>query len=253
MLSSRSDIPCRPGVVESGAAGAGSNAAAAGYVVACEHGCVRDVTTRYYPNTLSVKRLRDEQWWQGTLEVIGNSGGAAGGAATGAGAGGPSTAGARHQPGSQAQQQQQSQEPSQAAAPAHSAAAGPLAGAGGAAAGAAGKAQPSGGPGPAGPFSSAPPAAAAKVKTDAAAAAQAQAQAQAAAASAAAAAMRAKREEAELNHREKAGLAGLPTSIEGFKSHPLYVLKRHIAKYEVLTCMHACMRLHEDTRGGSCL
>ena len=28
-------------------------------------------------------------------------------------------------------------------------------------------------------------------------------------------------------------LQGLPTSIEGFKVHPLYVLKRHIGKYEV--------------------
>ncbi len=26
---------------------------------------------------------------------------------------------------------------------------------------------------------------------------------------------------------------GLPTSLEGFKAHPLYILKRHVGKYEV--------------------
>ncbi|GIL94232.1 hypothetical protein Vretimale_488 [Volvox reticuliferus] len=46
--------------------------------------------------------------------------------------------------------------------------------------------------------------------------------------------LRAAREAAELQHRGLSQLQGLPTSIEGFKSHPLYVLKRHIGKYEAL-------------------
>lgn len=47
------------------------------------------------------------------------------------------------------------------------------------------------------------------------------------------AALRAAREEAELSHRALSQLHGLPTSIDGFKTHPLYILKRHITKYEV--------------------
>jgi xeroderma pigmentosum group C-complementing protein len=45
--------------------------------------------------------------------------------------------------------------------------------------------------------------------------------------------LRAKREEAELATRITAQLAGLPSSIDGFKGHPLYVLGRHVGKYQV--------------------
>ncbi len=57
---------CRPQKLEAAAAASGSHAAAAGYVVACEDGLVRDVTTRYLTNTLAVKRLRDGPWWAAT-------------------------------------------------------------------------------------------------------------------------------------------------------------------------------------------
>eukprot|EP00955_Chlamydomonas_euryale_P072057 361277-Chlamydomonas_euryale.AAC.2 len=46
-------------------------------------------------------------------------------------------------------------------------------------------------------------------------------------------AMRARREDAELRQRVAAAMSNLPTSIDGFKNHPVYVLKRHISKYEV--------------------
>ncbi len=45
--------------------------------------------------------------------------------------------------------------------------------------------------------------------------------------------MRAKREEAELATRVTAQMAGLPTSLAAFKGHPLYVLARHVGKYQV--------------------
>jgi hypothetical protein len=47
------------------------------------------------------------------------------------------------------------------------------------------------------------------------------------------AALRAKREDAELSHREAAHRRGVPNTIEGFKGHSLYVLQRHISKYQV--------------------
>jgi hypothetical protein len=45
--------------------------------------------------------------------------------------------------------------------------------------------------------------------------------------------MRREREEAELSSRVTAQAAGLPTTIGGFKGHPLYVLARHVVKYQV--------------------
>ncbi len=45
--------------------------------------------------------------------------------------------------------------------------------------------------------------------------------------------LREEREAAELAHKQQASQAGVPTSIEGFQKHPLYVLKRHITKYQV--------------------
>jgi hypothetical protein len=47
------------------------------------------------------------------------------------------------------------------------------------------------------------------------------------------AALRAAREEAELAARAAQQAAGPPTTVEGFKGHPLYVLQRHITKYQV--------------------
>lgn len=48
-----------------------------------------------------------------------------------------------------------------------------------------------------------------------------------------AAVLRSKREDAELEHREAVHKQGVPRTIEGFKGHALYVLKRHIGKYQV--------------------
>lgn len=42
------------------------------------------------------------------------------------------------------------------------------------------------------------------------------------------------REDAELNQRVLAERRGLPTTIDGFKSHPLYILERHIGRYQGL-------------------
>lgn len=42
------------------------------------------------------------------------------------------------------------------------------------------------------------------------------------------------REDEELKLRVASQLQCLPTSIEGFKTHPLYVLKRHLTKYQTL-------------------
>jgi len=47
------------------------------------------------------------------------------------------------------------------------------------------------------------------------------------------AALRAKREEAELAHREAAHRHDVPRTIEGFKGHAVYVLQRHVGKYQV--------------------
>ncbi|GFR39968.1 hypothetical protein Agub_g498, partial [Astrephomene gubernaculifera] len=56
--------------------------------------------------------------------------------------------------------------------------------------------------------------------------------------------LRAARESAELRQRGAVQLAGLPTSVEGFKGHPAYVLKRHIGKYEALHPGTAPLGLH---------
>jgi hypothetical protein len=48
-----------------------------------------------------------------------------------------------------------------------------------------------------------------------------------------AAALRAAREDAELSSRAAQQAAGPPTTVDGFKAHPLYVLQRHITKYQV--------------------
>ncbi|GAB4822170.1 hypothetical protein N2152v2_009216 [Parachlorella kessleri] len=42
------------------------------------------------------------------------------------------------------------------------------------------------------------------------------------------------REDADLAQRAQQAKRGLPTTIDGFKSHPVYVLERHIAKYQGL-------------------
>jgi xeroderma pigmentosum group C-complementing protein len=47
------------------------------------------------------------------------------------------------------------------------------------------------------------------------------------------AALRAAREDAELSARAAQQAAGAPTTVDGFKGHPLYVLQRHITKYQV--------------------
>jgi len=41
-----------------------------GYVVACEDGVPKDVTTRYLTNTLAVTRLRDVPWWAATQQEL---------------------------------------------------------------------------------------------------------------------------------------------------------------------------------------
>ena len=46
--------------------------------------------------------------------------------------------------------------------------------------------------------------------------------------------MAAAREDADLAQRAQQAKRGLPTTIDGFKSHPVYVLERHIAKYQAL-------------------
>lgn len=42
-----------------------------------------------------------------------------------------------------------------------------------------------------------------------------------------------KREDAELEQKVVRERSGLPTTIDGFRCHPLYVLERHITKYQV--------------------
>ncbi|GAX72825.1 hypothetical protein CEUSTIGMA_g280.t1 [Chlamydomonas eustigma] len=47
-------------------------------------------------------------------------------------------------------------------------------------------------------------------------------------------ALRSKREDAELQQRSASHMQGLPATIEAFKSHPVYILKRHLTKYQAL-------------------
>ncbi|KAK9858829.1 hypothetical protein WJX84_000716 [Apatococcus fuscideae] len=46
--------------------------------------------------------------------------------------------------------------------------------------------------------------------------------------------MRAQREDAELQQRVTSEKRGMPTTVDGFKVHPVYVLERHIGKYQAL-------------------
>ena len=45
--------------------------------------------------------------------------------------------------------------------------------------------------------------------------------------------LRSQREDQELQRRASSLMQDLPTTIEGFKAHPLYILKRHLTKYQV--------------------
>ncbi|KAK9840463.1 hypothetical protein WJX74_010195 [Apatococcus lobatus] len=46
--------------------------------------------------------------------------------------------------------------------------------------------------------------------------------------------MRSQREDAELQQRVALEKRGMPTTVDGFKVHPMYVLERHIGKYQAL-------------------
>lgn len=59
-----------------------------------------------------------------------------------------------------------------------------------------------------------------------------------AAAGSSGAVLRAAREDAELSSRADCQAAAPPTTIDGFKAHPLYVLLRHITKYQVSSVLH---------------
>jgi hypothetical protein len=52
------------------------------------------------------------------------------------------------------------------------------------------------------------------------------------------------REDAELQQRELSERHGLPKTIEGFRKHPLYVLERHISRYQSLMPGTAKLGLH---------
>ncbi|KAF5839400.1 Rad4 beta-hairpin domain 3-domain-containing protein [Dunaliella salina] len=241
----------RPQKVEPCAAASGTYAAAAGYVVACEEGVVRDVTTRYLTNTLAVKRLRDGPWWAATqqkLEQLAEmrvhapcapgppeptatidltsdvdvqEDDVKGGSTQQQGQDGPGQhQGEVHHHHQQQQQQEQQQEQQQHASEQRAC-----------------RQASSDGAGP----SRAAPASAHKSAHSTPASKQQDASAS-----------HPDRQRGSVpagsphqnqngvtgsasgkaSSSEKAGL-GLPTSIEGFKAHPLYVLQRHITKYEV--------------------
>ncbi len=66
--------------------------------------------------------------------------------------------------------------------------------------------------------------------------------------------LRSSREDKELNQRSSSGLRDLPTTIDGFKSHPLYILKRHLTKHQVhegkgCLQLHGCRYLWKARRG----
>lgn len=52
------------------------------------------------------------------------------------------------------------------------------------------------------------------------------------------------REDAELGEQAVRDRAALPTTLEGFKKHPLYVLQRHIPRYSALAPDTKSVGLH---------
>jgi Rad4 beta-hairpin domain 1 len=52
------------------------------------------------------------------------------------------------------------------------------------------------------------------------------------------------REDAELGERAVVDRAALPTTLEGFKKHPLYVLQRHMPRYSALAPGAKSVGLH---------
>jgi Rad4 beta-hairpin domain 1 len=52
------------------------------------------------------------------------------------------------------------------------------------------------------------------------------------------------REDAELGEKAVVDRAALPTTLEGFKKHPLYVLQRHIPRYSALAPGSKSVGLH---------
>lgn len=220
-------VTARPGSVESAVTAAVGPVSMAGYIVACEHGRVRDVTNRYFSNALSLKKLRDEAWWEQTARALHSL----------------PPVGAHNAQASQVIRTDVGTQPQQrAAAGAAGWTEGGAEGQGGCGGGVL---QTSQAPDSAHSHSlSLPDALKTGVTPDDDAGAAERAEE---AAAAAAASMRAKREAAELEHKQKTGLSGLPTSIEGFKVHPLYVLKRHITKYEVGMCVSIRPLSHKHT------
>ncbi len=201
--------------------------ALSGYVIACNNGSVRDVTSRYLPDSTTVRKLRDAAWWDETVRTLKHMQ-----------IGGP--AGMPHEPNTNAA----AAAAAATAAQSTTAAAGPSgAGAGTSAAGTA-----AGGPST---TSHASPAKGSKKDSSKGATkagkAAKSAAADGAAAAAAAAQLRDAREAAELSSKEQAGLDTLPTTIDDFKKHPVYVLKRHITKYQVPKYTHTHTYRHTDT------
>jgi hypothetical protein len=226
---------CRAADVGAAASAAGGSVAAAGYVLACEHGAVRDVTQRYLTNTLALSQLRDVSWWASTVRRISNL---------------------RPRPPAYVQLGQAQPPPQHQQQPAPQAVASGQQGK--APAAAAQSQQPNGAvpqstatpivqasPSDAPPGSVAPQLVPAPARPPLPPAASAPAQAQHMSA-ADAAALRARREDMELSHSHRVGLAGLPTSVEGFKAHPTYVLKRHISTYQVLLLLQRIRRISEQ-------
>ncbi|KXZ44021.1 hypothetical protein GPECTOR_75g745 [Gonium pectorale] len=234
------------------------------YVVAAERGGLADVTPRYCHNLLAAQRNRDEPWWAATaaaLSMAGGAGVAVAAAATGAGK--EENVGAERKTVEEAKAGGGSGGGAAAAATAAAAAinavvAGKGGGGGGGSGGRAGPLlvdarlshQRGEQDNPLGPHAArrkgaaAAPAGGAGEGSDAPAGAIASTVGAAAAAAANGGDLRAAREAAELAQRGLSQLAGLPTSIDGFKSHPMYVLKRHIGKYEALRPGTAPLGLH---------
>ena len=166
------------------------------YVVALqepEDGEARDVTRRYVGSALGLQKLRDERWWAATLKAYASARGAR---CRGNGRGGGDGRGVEER---------------LAAGTAVAGSAGPSAG---------GVRGHRAAAGSAGPLPAATPP---RAGSDEAAGSGGKA----------AADVRAKREDDELQLRSASQMLGLPTSLEGFKTHPLYILKRHLTKYQV--------------------
>ncbi|KAL4458322.1 hypothetical protein ABPG75_013187 [Micractinium tetrahymenae] len=180
------------------------------YVVALAGGGAKDVTQRYTSSWLAAEQARDGDWWTQTLGPLRQREEAA--ARRAAGAAGPSSASAAQA----AQAEAAAGKAPPAAAPAGKGGR-KRRGAKGAAAAEAGKQeQEEGGQDPGG--------------TSAAAAAAAAAAASAAAAAAAAAS----HEDAELQQRERQEAVSKPSTVAAFKTHPTFVLDRHIGKYQAI-------------------